>query len=283
MGGTLDADLGDKEQLTSAVYDDLIALRGTHGKLTVEKFSKYPSLRRVCGDGDVLDAYLRFERELQRYIRQGGRNEVAAALSIAAPWETVLRRLEAVIHHFDQDGDGRDQRTARRWSDQGMHTIATELVHLADVQQRLGSELITIELSGTYEGGLSMEISQLTTRHPVERAPLVRLWHYEHEDIDNQDNTVTYNLDHVESLEGSKGPYRLRRYLFNLAIPTDRSLASVNAGAAVYRISIEGRDAPLRAVSFLDESNLGDFFAIRFTAYLTDATVEVVKRSQRSL
>jgi hypothetical protein len=34
------------------------------------------------------------------------------------------------------------------------------------------------------------------------------------------------------------------------------------------------------AESFQDESDLGEFFAIRFNAYLTDATVEIVKRSQ---
>jgi hypothetical protein len=45
----------------------------------------------------------------------------------------------------------------------------------------------------------------------------------------------------------------------------------------VYRITIEGRDAPLRAVSFQDESNLGERLAVRFTAYLTDATIEVLK------
>lgn len=277
MVGSLGTEFGDKEQLTTVVHEELIALRGTHGKLAVEKFSKYPALHLVCGNGDVLDAFLMFERELQRYIRQGNRNEVAAALSIAAPWETVLRRLEAVIHHFDPDGDGRDQRTARRWSDQGMHTIATELVHLGDVQQRLGSELITIELSGTREGGVTMVIWQLTTRHREERAPFVRLWHYPHEDADDQGTNATYDLDHVEFLESTKGPYRLRRNDVMLNIPKNLPLASVKAGDAVYRISIEGRDAPLRAVSFQDESNLGEVGAIRFTAYLTDATIEMVK------
>jgi hypothetical protein len=277
MVRSLGTEFGDKEQLTTVVHDELIALRGTHGKLTVEKFSKYPALRLVCGNGDVLDAFLKFERELQRYIRQGTRNEVAAALSIAAPWETVLRRLEAVIHHFDPDGDGRDQRTARRWSDQGMHTIATELVHLGDVQQRLGSELIEIELSGTREDGISMVIWHLTTRHREERAPLVRLRRYQTGDGDAQDTTTTYDLDQVEFLEGTKGPYRLRRYDFTLDIPKHLPIASVKAGDAVYRITIEGRDAPLRAVSFQDDSDLGEVLSIRFAAYLTDATIEVIK------
>src|SRR5690242_1742277 len=152
MVGPLGTKFGDKEQLTTVVYEELIALRGEHGTLTVEKFSKYPALHLVCGGGDVLDAFLRFERELQRYIRQGDRNEVAAALSITAPHGTELARFEEVLGHFeDSGGRERHPRTARRWSDRGMHTIATEFVHLQDVQQRLGSELIEIELSGTRE------------------------------------------------------------------------------------------------------------------------------------
>jgi hypothetical protein len=277
MVGSRETDFGDKEQLTTVVHEELIALRGAHGKLTLEKFSTYPALRLVCGGGDVLNAFHRFERELQRYIRQGNRNEVAAALSITAPAETVLDRLEHVVSHFDEDGPSRDQRTARRWSDQGMHTIATELVHLQDVQQRLGSELIEIALSGTGEEGISMVMWQLTTRHREERAPLVRLWRSQPDDGNAQDAATTYDLDQVACDEASKGQFRLRRYEFTVDIPKDLSLATVKPGAVVCRITIEGRDAPLRAVSFQDESDLGEALSIRFTAYLTDATIEVVK------
>lgn len=277
MVGTNASEFGDTKELIEAVLEELLALRGAHGKLTVEKFSRYPNLRLVCGDSDELVAFLMFERELQRYIRKGNRNEVAAALSIAAPWETVLRRLEAVIDHLDPDGAGRDQRTARRWSDQGMRTLATELVHLADVQIRLGSELITIELSGTYEDGIIIEIYQLTTRHTVERAPLVRVWHYPSDDAAEQDNTIDYDLDQVEAPEGNKGPFRLRRFTFKLDKLKGLDQAPVNAGETVYRFSIVGQDAPLRAVSFQDESNLSDFFVVRFTAYPTDATFEIIK------
>jgi len=269
---------GDKEKLTTAVLDELVALRGAHGKLTIEKFSTCPALRFVCGHGDVLDAFLVFERELQRYIRKGNRNEVAAALSIAADADTVLMRLEHVLDHVEQTGGPtRDQRTARRWSDQGMHTIATELVHLNDVQLRLGSELISIELSGTRESGLSLVIWQLTTRPPEERAPLVRLWRYPHDYGDEHDTSTTYDLDEIEFLEGAKGPYRLRRYDVALDTPQHLPLISVKAGETMYRITLEGRDAPLRAVSFEDMSDLRKVGTVRFTAYLTDATIEVVR------
>jgi hypothetical protein len=277
MVGLGDTEFGDKEQLTTVVYEELIALRGSHGKLTVEKFSKYPALHLVCGGGDVLDAYLRFERELQRYIRRGHRNEVAAALSIIAPWETVLDRLEHVVSQFDQDGPPRDQRTARRWSDQGMHTIATELVHLQDVQQRLGSELIEIQMSGTYEGGVSMVMWQLTTRHREERAPLIHIWKYRNATDAEPAQDISYDLDRVERPEATKGPFRLRRFDFSIGVPTRRTLTSAEVGSVIYRFSIEGRDAPLRAVSFQDDSDLGAVFTVRFTAYLTDATIELIK------
>lgn len=278
MVGTGDTDFGDNEQLTTVVYDELLALRGAHGTLTVEKFSKYPTLHRVCGGGDVLDAYLVFERQLQRFLRHGNRNQIAAAIAITAKADKVIDRHLEVVAHFDVPGGReRSERTARRWSDLGMHAIATDLVHLGDVQQRLGSELIEIELSGTREGGVAMVIWQLTTRHREERAPVVRLWRYQPDDGDDQDATTTYDLDQVTFHEATKGPFRLRHYAFNLDIPTDLPLAPVTAGEAVYRISIEGRDAPLRAVSFQDASDLGEVVAVRFTAYLTDATIEVVK------
>lgn len=278
MVGARETDFGDKEQLTTVVYEELIALRGAHGTLTVEKFSKYPALHRVCGGGDLLDAFLVFERQLQRYIQHGNRNQVAAAISITADADRVIDRHEEVLAHFEvPGGPERSERTARRWSDLGMHTIATELVHLGDVQQRLGSELIEIELSGTHEGGVSMVMWQLTTRHREERAPVVRLWRYQPDDGDEQDTTATYDLDQIEFHEGAKGPFRLRRYDFRLDIPNNLALASVRAGEAVYRISIEGRDAPLRAVSFQDDSDLGEVLSMRFTTYLTDATIELTK------
>lgn len=277
MVGTNDSELRNTEDLVAAVHEELLAMRGAHGKLTVEKFSRYPNLRQVCGDSDVLVAFLMFERELQRYIRKGNRNEAAAALSIAAPWETVLNRLEAVTHHLDPDGDGRDQRTARRWSDQGMLILATELVHLADVQIRLGSELTSIELSGTYEDGIILDVFQLTTRHAEERAPLARVWYYLPDEAVEGGNTIIYDLEEVESPQADKGPFLLRRYTFKLDRLKGLEAAPVNAGETVYRFSIDGRDAPLRSVSFQDKSDLSGFFTVRFTAHLTDATIEMMK------
>jgi len=51
---------------------------------------------------------------------------------------------------------------------------------------------------------------------------------------------------------------------------------------AIYSISIEGRDAPTRTVTFLDQSIVGNSLALRFTTYRTIATLEVAKGSPES-
>lgn len=93
------------------------------------------------------------------------------------------------------------------------------------------------------------------------------------------ENTIIHDLDQVKSSEATKGPFRLRFHAFRLDTLKGLDKAPASAGETVYRFSIEGRDAPLRAVSFEDKSNLSEFFTVRFTAHLTDATVEIVNRS----
>lgn len=281
MGGTLDAELGDIDTLTRAVHDELVALRGAHGKLTVQKFSQYPALRRVCGGGDLLDAYLMFERELKRYTATGNRNEAAAAISISAQAETVLDRLELVVCHFEAEGAVRDQRSGRRWSDQGLKTIATELVHMADVRGRLGQELVTIEISGTRATGLHLILWHLTKKQFDARAPLVRFWKHQGDDLIEQPQELTVDLGQVDAPGASNDTYRQKRYYILAELPAELGTGNVDAGDALYSISIEGPDAPMRTVSFLDQSQLGDDLVLRFTTYRTIATVELVKKALR--
>ncbi len=88
---------------------------------------------------------------------------------------------------------------------------------------------------------------------------------------------MLYDLDQVEAPEASSAVYRLTRHHFHIDLPKNLAAAMVNVGEAVYRISIEGRDAPMRTVSFMDDSSVDDGFAVRFTTYRTHATIEVVK------
>src|SRR5699024_3659348 len=73
-------------------------------------------------------------------------------LSMLAPADLLLDRLEYVVEHFEDDlGEVRDQRTGRRWSDRGMPVVATDLVRFATLSGLFGRESLNIELSGDTE------------------------------------------------------------------------------------------------------------------------------------
>lgn len=277
MVGMLGSDPEGRDELVSAVRSELLALRGAFGRLTIDKFSQYEVLRRICGGGDLLDGFLMFEREMRRYVAFGSRDEAAAAISITADADKVIDRLEYVVDHFEADGEIRDQRTARRWSDQGLKTIAPELVYLAEIQGRLGGELLTIDLTGNAAVGLSMDLWHLTSLNLPDRAPLVRFWQYRHEDGFEQDQSIVYDLDQVDAPHASSAAYRLKRYHFRIDLPKNLTAAVVPPGEAVYRVSIEGRDAPMRTVSFMNDSDVGEGLKVRLTTYRTHASVEVIK------
>ena len=133
------------EQLTQAVLEELLALRSKPGRLTIHKFAEHPALRRVCGGGDLLDAFLMFQRELTRLQADADRDVAAAAWSISAKADSVLDRLQLTAEALSGD-EWRDQRSARRWSDHGMPVLADQLTYSAEVQGRLGQELLSIEL-----------------------------------------------------------------------------------------------------------------------------------------
>lgn len=67
-----------------------------------------------------------------------------------------------------------------------------------------------------------------------------------------------------------------------MELPGDLGGVDVDPGDALYSITLEGRDAPMRTVTFVDHSDLGDDLVLRFTTYRTIATVEVVKGTSES-
>ncbi|MGC4190532.1 MAG: hypothetical protein QM589_04760 [Thermomicrobiales bacterium] len=271
----------EMDDLVAAVHDELVALRGANGKLTVQKFSGFPTLIRVCGGGDLLDAYLTFERELRRFITTGNRNEIAAALSISASQDTVLAWLEEVLAYVEETGQERNQRSARRWSDRGLHTIAVDLAHTADIRGHLGVEMLTIAMSGS-RAALTLVIDHIMTKRLPEQAPLVRFWKYEHDEPVEQSDGLTVDLGHVVAPEASNETYRLRRYTIVAELPDNLGEAMVDPGDPLYSISFENGDAPMRTVAFIDESDLGKEMTLRFTTYRTIATVEIVKGSREN-
>lgn len=280
MVGTIVSEFGDTEELISSVHEELLALRGEHGRLTIEKFSKYPYLILVFGGGDLLEAFLGFEREMKRYATEGNRHVAAAAISITAPADSVINRLEYAVDEIEtEDGETREQRTGRRWSDRGLPTIAHEIVHIAEVRGRLGSELLTIEITGNRRTGLHLTVSQLTKKALDERAPLVRFWKRQGDELIEEPEGLTLDFDEYQSPEVSNDVYRLKRYHIIAELPDEIDDADVDVGDAVYSISLEGRDAPMRTVTFVDESDLEEGLGLQFTTYRTLATVEIVKRA----
>lgn len=274
------SDLGDESgALIATVKKELTALRGAQGILDAQKFNNYPNLVRVCGGGDLLEAFLMFGREMRRYASEGNRNEAAAALSITAPAETVLDRLEYVVGLFEEHGQIRDQRTGRRWSDKGISAIAKDLVYMAEVKGRLGTEMLTIEIDGNFDEGLLLSIYQLTTKSLDEKAPLIRLWKYARDSDEIEEKKISVDLENVPATVANNQQYRSARHLVHIELPEDvRDAQQVNAGTVFYSISIEGRDAPMRTVTFADSSKPDPKIALQFTAYRTLATIDIVAK-----
>lgn len=108
----------------------------------------------------------------------------------------------------------------------------------------------------------------------MERAPLVRIWRHRPDGTSEHDSTIENDLEELKSAEESKGPFRLRYHAFRLDTLKNLDQAPVSAGEPMYRLSIDGRDSPLRAFSFQDESNLSDYFVVRHTTHLPDASME---------
>jgi len=271
VDGTIGEALGDHDGLVHEVYEELIALRGQWGRLTPQKFAGYPALVRVCGGGDLLDAYLLFERELRRY-QTVGRDEAAAAISITAPADTVLDRLEHAVGHLPQDGRLRDQRTARRWSDRGLEVIAADLVYFAEVQGRLGTELLSIEIHDGGQRELRVIIDQMSTATLDAIAPLVRLWRYI-DDEPQEDNRPEVDLEPLPVRAAEKDGRVMRRHHVHIEIPEH---AAASEETLLIGLSIEGRDAPMRTVAIEDHRTARSGIRLRFSVYRTIALIDVI-------
>ena len=271
VDGTLLDEIDDPDALADAVHRELVDLRGARGRFTIEKFTGYPVLRRVCGGGDLLDGFLTFERELRRYAISAGRDEAAAALSIQAPAETVLDRLEHVVAALPQDGQLRDQRTARRWSDRGLRTIAGDLVHLAEVQGRLGRELLAIEVTGDGRDGLLVTIDQMTALTLPAKPPLVRVWHYD-EDGATTEAGVDVDLREIPSALARDMKYEMRR--FRLLVEMPGHLHGRVPGSKLLGVSVEGRDAPTRTTSLHAALTPGATGQVTFSVYRTLVAID---------
>ena len=267
IGDTTD-EAQQRAALEQQVLTELLALRKAYGQLTVQKFSAFATLRQVCGGDDLLDAFLLFQRELARY-QHSGRNEAAAALSLSAPADTVLDRLQLTAEALSPQ-DWRDQRTARRWSDAGMPIIARDLVYFAQVAGRLGTETLSIQLGGSGTS-LMVIIDQMTNSDLPAKAPLIQVWHYP---SSNSPREITLDLEQITSPQVSRDGLTMRRHRLALDLPDAQA---VEPDDAVLAVSITGQDAPMRTVFYQDHSHLTPGLHTRMTTYRTIVMVEVAR------
>lgn len=272
VDGSLPEEIDEPDALVREVNEALVRLRGQYGVLTIQKFGQYPALRRVCGGGDLLDAYLMFEREMTRYRKGPSRDLAAAAISITAPADTVLDRLEHAVAAFPEAGKPKDQRSGRRWSDAGFQQIAADLVHIAQVQGRLGSELLSIEITGDEKHGLVFVIDQMTTKGLSATAPLVRVWHYDEAD-EPTEAQAKVDLQEVPASQATNSSYEMRRHRLHVELPLT---GGVVPGRRVFGVSIEGRDAPMRTVAVRPDLAPSSRLLIEVTIYRTIVLLDVV-------
>lgn len=253
--------------LVDTIRRELLQLRKSHGSLTIQKFAQHETLRRACGGDDLLDAYAMFRREMTRFQTQG-RIEAAAALSIIAEADTVLDRLQVTAEALSPD-EWRDQRTARRWSDAGMPILAEHLAYLAEVQGRLGRELLNLLVEGDANVGIRLTVDQMTHKELDSRAPEVRIWRSPEEDIPQE---ITLSLEKFQSTSVEQDLYMMRRHVLHIDMP---DATTMDPETAVLAVTITGQDAPMRTVIMEDQSQLHPHFRIRWATYRTIATMTI--------
>lgn len=259
----------DKADLGQKIEAELFKIRSAKGRLTPQKLAGYETLVQILGAEDLLDAFMAFRRELRRYAETANRNEAAAALSIMVDQETVLDRLQETAARLDPDALP-DQRSARRWSDAGMPALARDLVYMAEVQGRLGREMLSIGVELNADGNLIVTVQQLLQTDMPARAPELSLWAM---DAHGDPHELSIDLEQFPASEATRGDYRMRVQRVSIAVDLlDRVTPEQGLTLAV-----TGRDAPMRAISFEPTVTAIPGLRMAFSAYRTRAAVELTR------
>lgn len=250
--------------LIQSVLKELIALRGAFGKLNVQKFSLYPTLRAICGGNDLNDDYLVFAREMERIAAESNRDEAAAALSITAQEDLMLYRLLYVVEHFPNDtGEVRDQRTGRRWSDRGMPNVATDLVHRATLAGWLGRESLNVELSGDFER-LVMSIWYEFSDGLTPKTPQLNIL-----DLSREDGPKDQLVDLVQykTSDNQNDGSRVQQYNVQIMLPENLIHPEDTDSETILTLDLSTKWAPMRTMLFVDKADLGANVRSVFSAY----------------
>lgn len=251
------------------VVDELTKLRGDHGRLTVHKFARYQRLIEVCGDGDLLDGFLAFKRELER-LKTGNRYEAAVAWSIAADTDTVLDRLQATADALSV-GKPKDQRTARHWSDRGMESVARDLIAFGTIRGHLGRDLIGIVVLGSLERGLRLRVVQVASTQLRRCAPVVTV--VQNPDRDSA-TTAEIDLaqvvpDHTETADDTV----TQAHVVTVALAPQQA----DREERLASVSVMGRGSPTPTFFLEDRSSFAPPVRITFAVQRSLVVVEVAE------
>ena len=263
-GDKIDTRFEDTEALIQAVHKELKALRGAFGKLNLQKFSQYPTLRAVCGGNDLTDDYLVFTREMERMIAEANRNEAAAALSLTAPEDLMINRCWYVVERFPlESGETRDQRTGRRWSDKGMPNVATDLVNLATLSGWLGRESLNIELSGHPER-FFLSVWYEFSDGLRARTPKLNILDFSRRD-GPKDEAV--DLGQYRTTDRQYDGYHAQQYHVPITLPENLTQPERTGTDTVLTMALTTKWAPMRTMLFVDKSDLGTQMRAVFSAH----------------
>ena len=259
--GATQGELVARQQLTDDVHQALLALRKTYGALTRQKFARFPVLVRSCGGDDLADAYRVFRRELEA-LQGRGRNLAAAVISLTAPADSVLDRLQIAAEETSGD-DERDQRTARRWSDAGLHILADHLAYQSLTQGRLGRELLNLLLEGSPTSGMTLTVDQVSLNELPTPRVQVSLWLTDDEEarhpLPTEDFEVRWGRSNNEQYVMNRATIHLHPAAFR----------HEDASGNCLMIAIAGVDTPMRHVVVEDHSERDERWRLAWSAYRT--------------
>jgi hypothetical protein len=77
------------------------------------------------------------------------------------------------------------------------------MVPVAEVRGRRGSWLLIIEILGARAAEFHLVVSQLTNRELNERTPLVRCREHQDDDLVEQSQGISFDLDHLDVPEAT--------------------------------------------------------------------------------
>lgn len=251
---------------------ELLDLRGSAGRLTVGKLSKYPGLVRALGDGDHLAAYQRLNREFKRY-RTADTHQIAAVWAIAAAFDTALDRLGYAADQLATDpSDCRDQRTTRRWSDHGIELIARDMTAFAVLAGRLGQEVLAVTLQDADEPDkIRLAPSTATSTSLPAVAPTVTVEYWP-----GTSSALQQQIDLDEhTAEDSDEEHMIRVAAMHLRLPSPPPDSA--SGQPVLRVLIYQRGG-LGWTVIVEDERVGDRYTARYALQAVSCQIDVMAK-----